>query len=44
MIDVLRPASPGAIAPYEIDQVVGTRAIVPLEMGQELRWTALGQA
>ena len=42
MIDVLRPATEGAILPYEIDAVIGTRALIDLETGQELRWTDLG--
>jgi N-acetylneuraminate synthase len=41
-IDVLRPATPGAILPYEIDQVIGKRVQVSLVCGQELRWTELG--
>ncbi len=41
MIDVLRPATPGAILPYEIDQVVGTRSIINIPTGKELRWTDL---
>jgi len=42
MIDVLRPATPGAIAPHELDAVLGSRALKPLAAGQELRWTDLG--
>jgi sialic acid synthase SpsE len=42
MIDVLRPATPGAIKPYEIANVIGTKALVGLPMGKELRWTDLG--
>ena len=42
MISVLRPASIGAIKPYEINQVVGTRALKDLPLGKELRWTDLG--
>jgi sialic acid synthase SpsE len=42
LIDVLRPATPGAIMPYEIDQVIGLKALTALEKGQELRWTDLG--
>jgi N-acetylneuraminate synthase len=42
MIDVLRPATPGAIMPYEINQVIGTRALKDLPAGKELRWTDLG--
>ena len=42
MIDVLRPASPGAIKPYEITSVIGKRALVDFPYGKELRWTELG--
>jgi sialic acid synthase SpsE len=41
MIDVLRPATEGAIQPYEIDSVLGTRTLRELQHGQELRWTDL---
>jgi len=41
MIDVLRPATPGAIKPHELSTVVGTRASGPIAAGQELRWTDL---
>jgi sialic acid synthase SpsE len=42
MIDVLRPATPGAILPPHISQVVGTRALHDIPAGKELRWTDLG--
>ena len=42
MIDVLRPATPGAIMPYEIEKVIGLKVLQPLQGGQELRWTQLG--
>ena len=42
MIDVLRPATPGAIQPYEIGSVIGTRALINIPAGKELRWTDLG--
>jgi N-acetylneuraminate synthase len=42
MIDVLRPATPGAIKPYELEKVIGTRTIRAITAGQELRWTDLG--
>lgn len=42
MLDVLRPATPEAIKPHEIDQVIGTRAIHPINAGRELYWTDLG--
>jgi sialic acid synthase SpsE len=43
MIDVLRPATPGAILPNEIPQVIGARALVDLPYGKELRWLELGK-
>jgi N-acetylneuraminate synthase len=42
MIDVLRPASPGAILPYQLMEVIGTRVLHALPQGRELRWTDLG--
>ncbi|MEI7988316.1 MAG: N-acetylneuraminate synthase family protein [Chloroflexota bacterium] len=42
MIDVLRPAVPGAILPPYLSQVIGTRAIEDIPAGKELRWTDLG--
>ena len=42
MIDVLRPATPGAIMPYDIEKVVGRVARQDIPSGQELRWTQLG--
>jgi hypothetical protein len=43
MIDVLRPAVHGAILPFEIRTVEGTKALVDIRAGQELRWTMLGE-
>ena len=42
MIDVLRPATPGAIKPDQIPAVIGTRALQDIPFGKELRWTDLG--
>jgi sialic acid synthase SpsE len=43
MIDVLRPATPGAIKPYELPNVIGTRALKNISSGKELRWTDVGE-
>lgn len=43
MIDVLRPVAAGAILPYEIDNVIGTKVLNDLPSGKEIRWTDLGQ-
>jgi len=42
MIDVLRPASEGAIQPYEIQDVIGLKALERIPAGQELRWSLFG--
>jgi len=42
MIEVLRPATPGAIKPDQLENVLGTKALVDLPYGKELRWTDLG--
>lgn len=42
MIDVLRPATPGAIKPDQIKSVIGTKALVDMPLGKELRWADLG--
>ncbi len=44
MIDVLRPATSGAIKPDQIPNVIGTKALHDMKYGQELRWTDLGAA
>ena len=43
MVEPLRPATPGAILPYQIDEVIGTKAIHDLPFGKDLRWTDLGK-
>ena len=42
MVDVLRPATPGAILPYEIQNVIGKKVIAEVAAGKELRWLDLG--
>jgi len=42
-LDVLRPATIGAIKPDQIDQVIGTVALRDLPFGKEIRWTDLGK-
>jgi N-acetylneuraminate synthase len=44
VIDVLRPAPPEAIMPYEIDRAVDTRANEDIPFGEALRWTMLVEA
>ena len=38
MIDVLRPAPDGAIRPYEIESLIGKKAIKHIPAGAEIRW------
>ena len=42
MIDVLRPATRGAIPPHQVADVIGTRALHNIPAGRELYWTDLG--
>ncbi len=44
MLDVLRPVAPGALLPYELDAVIGTRVLSDLPAGKEICWTDLGKA
>lgn len=43
MLDVLRPATPGAILPPEIPNVLGMRALVDIPFGKEIHWADLGE-
>ena len=40
-LDILRPATPGAITPDQLQTVVGKELSVDLKFGQELRWNYL---
>jgi N-acetylneuraminate synthase len=40
-IDVLRPATAGAIRPNEIDQVIGKSLLNAISFGQEFQWKFL---
>jgi sialic acid synthase SpsE len=41
MIDVLRPASKGAIKPYDIEAVLGLKAAIEIPRGEAISWTML---
>jgi sialic acid synthase SpsE len=41
MIDVLRPATPGAILPDQLGEVPGKKARMDIPFGKEIRWTDL---
>ena len=41
MIEVLRPATPGALMSWDMDQVIGMKARRDLPFGKDLRWTDL---
>jgi N-acetylneuraminate synthase len=43
MIDVLRPATPGAILPAALPQVLGTKVLNDIPAGKELTWMDLGK-
>ena len=41
MIEVLRPATPGALMSWDIERVIGMKARTDLPFGKDLRWTDL---
>lgn len=41
MLDVLRPVTPGAILPYELDSLTGRRLNQAVPAGQALHWTMI---
>jgi N-acetylneuraminate synthase len=43
MVEPLRPATPGAIEPYQIDEVIGKVVLKDLPFGKEIRWIDLSQ-
>ncbi len=42
LIDVLRPAAPGAIKPHEIPALLGKTALIDMPYGMEFRWENVG--
>lgn len=42
MLDVLRPATKGAIRPDEIESLIGTHVLQDMPAGKEIRWTDVG--
>jgi N-acetylneuraminate synthase len=41
MVEPLRPAVPGALMAWDIDDVVGKTALVDMVYGKELRWNEI---
>jgi N-acetylneuraminate synthase len=41
MVEPLRPAASGAIMPWEIETVVGKKALVDMPYGMDMRWENL---
>ena len=42
MIDVLRPAPPGSVSPYELESILGRPLLASIQAGEALRWGILG--
>lgn len=42
MLTVLRPNTPGSVKPYEIADLIGTKAIRDIPEGKDIRWTDVG--
>jgi N-acetylneuraminate synthase len=41
MLEVLRPATPGALMAWDLPRVIGKKAAADLPFGKELRWEDL---
>ena len=41
MIEILRPATPGALMSWDLDKVIGMKARANMPFGKDLRWTDL---
>ena len=41
MIEILRPATPGALMSWDLEQAIGMKARTDLPFGKDLRWTDL---
>jgi N-acetylneuraminate synthase len=42
MVEPLRPATDGAVMPWEIDSLIGKTALVDMPYGMDLRWENIG--
>ena len=42
MVEPLRPAATGAIMPWELDNLVGKKALIDMPYGMDLRWENIG--
>ncbi|MBU0511297.1 MAG: N-acetylneuraminate synthase family protein [Chloroflexi bacterium] len=42
MVEPLRPAAPGALMPWELDNLVGKKALIDMPYGMDLRWENIG--
>jgi N-acetylneuraminate synthase len=42
MVEPLRPAATGAIMPWELDDLVGKKALIDMPYGMDLRWENVG--
>jgi N-acetylneuraminate synthase len=41
IIEILRPATPGALMSWDLDKVIGMKARADMPFGKDLRWTDL---
>ena len=44
MLEVLRPATPGALMSWDIPQVLGKKAVTDIPYGKDLRWSDLNSS
>jgi sialic acid synthase SpsE len=42
MLEPLRPAATGAIMPWELDEIIGKKALIDMPYGMDMRWENIG--
>jgi N-acetylneuraminate synthase len=42
MVEPLRPAALGALMPWDLDDLVGKKALIDMPYGMDLRWENIG--
>jgi len=42
MVEPLRPNVFGSVQPWQVNEIIGTKAMVDIPVGREIRWTELG--
>jgi hypothetical protein len=42
MVEPLRPAVSGAVLPWDLDKLIGKKALIDMPYGKEFKWENIG--